>query len=177
MFLKQLYNQWRIMFYTVTVFIVAQAFFMYKGIENTPFFLYHMFSTPHIKKDSFPVQLIKTAGGYFNQYSVSNREAELLLNNVYAYQYLQQHQADPILPTVNSRFSNYTTENELQLITTRLCNDTVALKQFPNWWKQYFNSITNSTYTPNSLVSSYVHFNALSVTKSNSDSIIFLTLP
>jgi hypothetical protein len=177
MFLKQLYNQWRIMFYTVTVFIVAQAFFMYKGIENTPFFLYHMFSTPHSKKDSLPVQLIKTADGYFNQFSVSNREAELLLNNIYVYQYLQQHQLDPILPTVISRFSNYTTKNQLQLITTRLCNDTVAMKQFPIWWKQYFYSITNSSFTPISVVSSYVHFNKMSVTKSNSDSIIFLTLP
>ncbi|MBK7434979.1 MAG: hypothetical protein IPI66_14555 [Chitinophagaceae bacterium] len=90
MFLKRLYTGWRPLFWLLLLLLLAQSFFMYKGIQNLPFFLYHMYSKEHRPQDSIPVYLLKTPYGYLDHKQLSNREEELFLNTVAYYQNLQR---------------------------------------------------------------------------------------
>jgi hypothetical protein len=173
MFLKQLYHQWRAMFWVVLLFIIAQVFFICKGIENTPFFLYNMFSTVHTKKEKIPIYLIKTTNGYFNPFNNSNRAAEMLLNNIDLYQYMQQHQyVDPIFKTIQNRFGNKITQQQLHTIIANLCNDSMATAAYPTWWGNYFSSIQVDKKQKIELIkTTVIYYNMLQ--KSNIDSTIF----
>ena len=174
MFLKQLYHQWRAMFWVVLLLIAGQFFFMLKGIENSPFFLYNMFSTVHKNKERTPIYLIKTNTGYFNPFTKSNRTAELLTNNLDLYYYMQQHQyKDPILATVQKRFGNKISTKQLKNLVNNICNDSLATAAYPMWWANYFSSIQQGEIKATEIVKTTVEYNT-SLQKSNIDSTLFL---
>jgi hypothetical protein len=172
MFLKRLYREWRALFWLVLVFILSQAFFMYKGIENVPFFLYHMYSQKHEHKDSATVLLVKTEQGYLFTKSFSNRQEELLLNAAGYYISLKNSARDTILPVVESRFKNRLPAGIYTKLEQQLSNSPAAINSFPAWWGRYFYSIRSSTKGPVSLVQSRVSLSP-PYAKSPADSIIF----
>ena len=94
MFLKRVYAEWRLLFWCLLLLMTAQFFFMAKGIENVPFFLYHMFSKDHQPVDSTAVYLVKTRDGYLNHKQLSNREDEMLMNSAAYYYRLKQKDID-----------------------------------------------------------------------------------
>lgn len=173
MFLPRLYREWKLLFWAVMIFVMCQLFSMYKGIENAPFFLYHMFGFAHPVKDSTPVLLIKTPKGYINPYQSSNRTAEMLLNNAAYYTYLQQNNyRDFIDESVERRFRGRLPEKTFQCIKSGLVNDSNRVKTYPDWWKRYFISVYGSGYDSVSLVTSYVRYSP-TFSKSPVDSVVF----
>jgi hypothetical protein len=175
MFLKRLYREWRVFFWVLLVLLLAQAFFMYKGIENAPFFLYHMYAQQHSHNDSATVLLAKTENGYFTNKSFSNRQEELLFNAAGYYLLLKASARDTILSVVKSRFGNRVPAGIYAVIEQQLSNSSAAIDSFPAWWSRYFYSVS-STKGRVWLVQSTVSLSP-PYTKSPLDSIIFTTNP
>ena len=174
MFLQKVYKEWRALFWCICIFLCCQLFFMYKGIENAPFFLYNMFSTVHSPKDSLPVLLIKKTGGYINPFKLSNREAEMLTNNVEYYQLLKKtNYTDVLSATIESRFKHRMSPSLYQFAFDGLSNDSASVNQYPVWWSSYFTPINNEAVDSVVLVTSYVQF-LPQFFKSAKDSIILI---
>lgn len=173
MFLKKVYKEWRALFWAILVFIAAQAFFMYKGIENVPFFIYSMFSTVHPVKDSAEVILIKTKDGYISPFLQSNREAEMLINNVPYYNQLKRNgYADGINETIERRFKNRLPASQYKFVFDGLSNDSIAVNKYPQWWADYFSSVFDEGLDSVEVVKSYIYYQP-SFHKSLVDSVIF----
>jgi hypothetical protein len=174
MFLLKLYQQWRSMFWAIVLLLLCQMFFMYKGIQNTPFMLYSMFSTIHSPKDSFPVLLIKTNEGYFNHFVFSNREAEMLLNDIDLYINLKKNGGkDDIGETITKRFKGKLPQLQFQYLIRNLSNDATSIERFPIWWKRYFNAIYPNNFDSITVLLSNVRFKDNMALKSPQEAIIF----
>lgn len=172
MLLKRLYREWRLMFWLVLLFIAGQAYFMTKGIENIPFFLYHMYSKDHHTVDSIPIYLIRGPYGiYLNHKQLSNREEEMLMNSVGYYVNLKKTGGD-INTTVEKRFKGRVPDALYDQLEAHLTNDQYALAAFPQWWADYFNTVTNNNAFYVAVVKSYV-YSTPPYKKSITDSTIF----
>ncbi len=172
MFIKRLFYEWRVLFWMVLVLILAQLFFMYKGIENVPFFLYHMYAQPHGHKDSATVLLVKTENSYINNKTFSNRQEELLFNAAGYWLSLKSSARDTILPVVESRFKSRMPAAMYARMEQQLSNSSAAIDSFPAWWSRYFYSIRPQTKEPAWLVQTRVSLNP-PYSKSPQDSILF----
>ncbi|HQY11218.1 MAG TPA: hypothetical protein PK133_03365 [Ferruginibacter sp.] len=159
MFLKRLYNEWRSLFWALLLFMAAQLFFMAKGIENIPFFLYHMYGQVHPRKDSTAVYLVKTKEGYFNHKKLSSREQEMLLNPVIYYANLKKD-GDGTVETVENRFGSVAGAQTMAYLQKQLGNDSLSLTRFPGWWGNYFRLVSKDAFDSVSVVRSYVYSKA-----------------
>ena len=158
MYLSKVYRQWRLFFWAILVFIAGQFFFMFKGIQNIPFFLYHMFSTTHAPADSMQVFLVKTPQGYFNTNKLSGREREMLLNNLGSY-FARKAAAfkDPLEPTVHHRFGSRWPGQNRKIMSDGLLNSPQSFSSFPAWWRGYFNKIQNNHFDSIQVVAAFVY--------------------
>lgn len=173
MFLLKVYQQWRAFFWVILFAFTAQFFFMVKGIENIPFFLYHMYSYPHVSKDSFNVILIKTQGRYLDPYKLSGRESEMLMNNVSHYNQMKKKSwNEPITQTVTERFKNRVPGNTYNYLQKSLVNDSASFSRYINWWEKYFSRIYSGSNDSVVIVSGFVHYRPV-FSKSSQDSILF----
>lgn len=159
------------MFWVVMIFIPAQAFFMAKGIENIPFFLYHMYGQKHPPRDSIGVYLIKTSAGYYNHKKLSNREQEILMNAVSYYVNLKKA-GDGINGSIQKRFGKIVSGSTYEYLQKHLANDSTAMAKFPQWWGRYFKSVSNNDEDSVSVVKAYV-YSKPPYNKSLTDSLIF----
>ena len=174
MFLRQLYRRWRFLFWVVLAWMTAQVFFMVKGIENVPFFIYSMFSTPHLARTSYPVVLMRSEKGYVDPFQFSNRQVELLINNIPFYSDMRQKgYADDINPTIEKRFAGRVPPQKLRNIYARLSNDSLRISAYPAWWQRYFQRIAPKDLNAVSLVSTSVRFTPRGFEKASEDSLIF----
>jgi hypothetical protein len=138
-YLKILYKEWRALFWGVMTAILLQFIFMSKAIETVPFFLYNMFGFAHPSKQSYKVMMVKTDQGYINPYQLSNREEELLLNNILYYKKLQQLKGiDYVVPVIHQRFDRFFSNAFVQYAQRQLANDSTTLAAYPSWWKRYY---------------------------------------
>ncbi|MEO6233135.1 MAG: hypothetical protein ABJB11_06785 [Ferruginibacter sp.] len=173
MYLQIVYRQWKLLCWIIISAIFFQAFFMAKGIENMPFFLYHMFGSVQSSNDSINVILIKTSEGYFNTNQLSGREREMLMNNIsYFIERKKQGFSDPLGQTVANRFKNRVSNTTYNYLQKSLLNDSAHLAAYPGWWKHYFDQVQNKKYASVEIVSTYIHFNS-SMYKSQTDSVVF----
>ncbi len=173
MYLQKVYRQWKLLFWIIMIAIFCQAFFMVKGIENIPFFLYQMFGSVQSTNDSINVILIKTPEGYFNTNKLSGREREMLMNNTsYFIDRKRQSPIDPLSQTLDDRFKNRVNDKTYHYLQQSLLNDSVHLNAYPGWWNRYFQHMQNSRYSSVSIVSTYIHFNS-AIYKSPEDSVVF----
>ena len=171
LFLKRVYKQWRTLFWVIIVLIAAQLFFMAKGIQNLPFFLYNMYSKVHPTVDSTAVYLVKTKDGYFNHKKLSNREQEILMNSI-AYYVNLQRDGDGTIETARQRFSRIGYGNADSYFIKQLGNDSISLAAFPPRWGKYFSSVSNDKYDSATVVKTYV-YSKQPYQRSATDSIVF----
>ena len=173
MFLAKVYRSWRLLFWLLTAFIAAQVFFMFKGIENAPFFIYSMFATVHPPKDSLPVYLIKTGDGYYEHFRQSNRAAELITNNIDLYNRLHANgYREDILKTIHSRMDGRFAPATIRWVEQQLVNDSLRVNRYPEWYCRYFSQIVPEFHGQLQVVKSYVSFQG-GFRKSPIDSVIF----
>lgn len=173
MFITKVFNQWKAFFWVIIIACFAQFFFMAKGIENIPFFLYHMYGYAHQPMDSLKVILVKTPDGYLNPFELSGRESEMLMNNVMYYdQMKKQNWKDDLIPTIYNRFSKRLPISTYNYLQKGLVNDSIALSKYTDWWQQYFNKVHCNSYDSVSVVLGYVYYYPGHI-KSPIDSIIF----
>jgi hypothetical protein len=169
-FLKRLYQEWRVMFWIVVIFISFQMLFIYKGIENIPFFLYHMFSTRHTTKQVYKIYAIRIDSNYYDVTKLSNRENEMLIGSAERYVQLKG-MPDPIRHVIDSRFSKAGEELRGYLYR-QLLNDSSIIGGYPEWWARYFSKVSGIKVRRVSLVTFDVAF-APHLHKQSDDSILF----
>lgn len=133
MYFKRVYQQSRILFFVILLAVFGQLFFMWKGVENIPFFLYHMFGFAHERKSSYPVLMIRYGNTTLSPYSLSNRDAELIFNTMDRYLRLKK-EGDYLQPLVDKRFQASWLSSWHGLAERRLINDAVDIAAFPRWW-------------------------------------------
>lgn len=158
------------MFWTVIALLALQSFFMAKGIENVPFFLYHMFSDDHEPKQQYAVKAIKIGDVYYDHNQLSNREYELLIGSADWYLALKE-KGDPLKQTIQRRTAGLG-EKTYQYFIRQLTNDSLALNKFPAWWADYFYLVTGIREREISLVTYQVTYNP-KVSRMSADSILF----
>ncbi len=173
MYLSKVYRDWKFLFWLIITGMVLQAYSMYKGIENVPFFLHNMFSTTHAAADSVKVYLVKTNAGYFNTSNLSGRENEMLMNNVAYYHDRSRNRfRDPLIPTVESRFKDRVGDSTYQYLRGSLSNSIRSFEKFPAWWGRYFMQVQARSFPEITLVSTFIYFQP-SIYKSSVDEIVF----
>lgn len=108
-FLYQVWQRDKVLASFFALFILGQLFFTYKGVENTPFWHYGMYSAPHHEQPSYPVYRIEVghhpvlSGSFFEQ------QREIVYNTIAAYDGLQQLQwHDSLDRVISHRFSGST---------------------------------------------------------------------
>jgi hypothetical protein len=159
------------MFWLLLLLVAGQLFFMAKGIENLPFFLYHMYSQDHPPKDSIGVYLVKTGAGYYNHKDLSSREQELLLNSVGYYANLKRD-GDGINQSIQKRFGKIAGGKRYTWLQKQLSNDSSRLSAFPAWWGRYFRTVAKKGFDSVSVVRSYV-YTVKPYNRSTTDSLLF----
>ncbi|MBC7887840.1 MAG: hypothetical protein H7Z13_08110 [Ferruginibacter sp.] len=173
MFLKKVYQQWRAFFWAIIIALAAQFFFMAKGIENVPFFIYSMYSYAHQPQDSFNVILVKTQGGYLNPYQLSGRESEMLMNNISYFSKMKKlAYQDYITPTVERRFKNKLPINTYNFVERGLVNNHLQFSKYTGWWKRYLATVYKNPFDSVMVVSAYIQYQP-EFSKSPVDSVIF----
>ena len=170
MYLKRLYREWPLVFWLIMAGSAAQVYSMFKGIENVPFFLYHMYSKKHEAQDSIEVFILKTPYGFLNHKELSNREEELLMNSAMYYSRLRQS-GDGTAEAVEKRFKQRVSKGAYQYLVGQLVNSNEAMDRFANWWTHYLRTVTGDKYRALILIRSYVYSKA-PYRKSDSDFII-----
>lgn len=157
MFLVKVYKEWKTLFWILLILVAGQFYFMQKGIENAPFFVYGMFAGVYPVKDSFDVLLIKKDNQYVSPFGLSNREAELLTNNVEAYLQLKKNAGDTAInKTIHQRFGACLSASIYQYVLKGLTNSQTSINQYPHWWMTYFKSTHPSDFKEISIVKSTV---------------------
>jgi hypothetical protein len=172
MFIKKLYREWPVLCWALLLMMAAQGYFMYKGIENVPFFLYHMYGNAHPAKDSQTVYFIKTPKGYLNPRQFSSRQQELLYNTVAYYINLKNSARDTILQVVQQRFAGRVSPSMYNYLQQSLSNGPAAIEEFPNWWGRYFHTLQGKDSGPVQVVQCRVAVRP-PYAKSPNDSLIF----
>lgn len=157
------------------IFIIGQAFFMFKGIQNAPFFLYHMFSTRHAAQSSYRILVVKTEKGIFNYKTLSNREYELIVGSAEFYAALHKS-GDPAEKIVEKRFGGIDTTMFIWA-NRLLVNDTVAITSYPLWWARYFSEITGHRYQSAMLFYTDIVYSSSLVKNTPSDTLFIVKLP
>jgi hypothetical protein len=175
MFIKKLYRDWPVLCWVLLLLIGAQGYFMYKGIENVPFFLYHMYAGFDAAKDSQTVYFIKTPKGYVNARQFSSRQQELLYNSVGYYVSLKNSGRDTVQQVVQQRFAGRVSPGMYAYLQQSLGNGPAAIAQFPNWWGRYFHALQGNADGPVQVVQCRVSVRP-PYAKSPNDSLIF-TIP
>lgn len=140
MFLKKAYSQNKFLFYVIILFCMGQLFFMYKGVENTPFFLYGMYSAKQFPQEEYPVSIVEIDGKEFNYENLPHASHEMIVASLEHYRSLEQTDfQDTIMKTIEKRFGN--SEN-FQIIAQRLTNDSTDRIPYQQWLKKYLGYVT-----------------------------------
>jgi hypothetical protein len=137
MFLKTLYYKWKPVFFLVIAFIFLQAFFMYKAVETTPFFLSFMYSTKISSSDtSFKTTIYANNKKFAGQ--LTNREGEILMGSFVYFNQLKQNRFFATDSTsIAQRFKNKLPQNIYNTVYKRLTNTSVTDSVYFNWFKKF----------------------------------------
>jgi len=143
MFLKKLYREWRTAFYAVVVFALLQAFFMYKAVETVPFFLYNMYSTPQLHRDSTTRVLVTINGTPFDPATLSGREQETLIGSFDYFERLKKNNFYATdSATISKRLKNKLPSGLFKSVFGRLTNRSVNDSVFLEWWGRYLSEVS-----------------------------------
>ncbi len=118
--------------------IIAQLFFIYKGVETVPFFHFGMYSAIQPKMDSVDIIKLSINQRPFLISHLPLLAQEFLSNNIFYFEYHQKNNfVDDNLKTVKKRFENRVSTAHLDYLTPQLCNRYVAKSDFHNWLTAY----------------------------------------
>lgn len=157
MFLKKLYSQWRSMFYFLLVLIACQVFFMYKGVETIPFFLFHMYSTRQPALDTTIQTKIFIRGKEFDTRKLTGREKETLMGSLSYFYRLREnnfHATDSA--TIASRLKGILNPGMYDKVYSRLTNSKIDDKVFFDWWQKYLSRVSGQTADTFSILKSTI---------------------
>lgn len=105
-FLYKVWQRDKVLSALFMLFIGGQLFFTYKGVENTPFFHFGMYSAPHHAHASYSVYRIEVGPAAVRSGSFYEQQREVVYNTIATYDGLQQlHWRDTLDRVITHRFS------------------------------------------------------------------------
>lgn len=133
-FLYKVWQRDKILAGLFVLFILGQVFFTYKGIENTPFFHFGMYSAPQQMQPSYPVYRIDVGRAQVRSGSFYDQQREIVYNTLAAYDGLQQlHWQDSLDKVITHRFSGITADH----LRTALLNSSSMDIPYQRWLFSY----------------------------------------
>jgi hypothetical protein len=142
LYLFKLWNTSKLLFFGISLLIIGQAYFTYKGILNFPFFPYEMYSHPIQKTDSKEILSISINSKPLNYTALPNWTEGNIINTVNYYQRYQNGNNWAQNAWI-SRFGipNNTIEN---VIYHRLVPTENEMATYPEWITDYIQNAINS---------------------------------
>ena len=155
LFLIRIYRENKFLFYIFCLFCTGQIFFLWKGVETTPFYLYGMYSAKQYPKESYRIFIIEINGKEFNYDKLPSANREMTISSLEHYCALDENNfRDTILPAVEKRFKGKFSEKNFQIMASRITNDSTDKIPYQDWLKDYL------TQTTGEEISSLKVFNA-----------------
>lgn len=122
------------------LFCFGQLFFMYKGVENTPFFLYGMYSAKQFPQEEYAISIIEIDGKEFNYEKLPHANREMIVASLERYRSLEQRNfQDTVKQTIEKRFGG---SDNFQSIAHRLVNDSTDGIPYQHWLNKYLEQTT-----------------------------------
>ena len=129
-FLYRVLQKDKFLFTFFVLFILGQLFFTYKGIENTPFFHYGMYSGRHTAHETYPVYRIAIdttpvlSGNFFEA------QREIVYNTLSSYDGLQEQDfRDSLDKVISHRFTGATADR----LRAALLNNSKMDTSYQKW--------------------------------------------
>lgn len=135
-YLYVLYQQNKILFFFIFLFLLGQSFFTYKGVETLPFFNYGMYSAPAAPRVIFTKNILSSDTARIKQRELPNYSPAFLEYQLNYYQKsLKNNSFDPIVNTISNRFGKKTAMS--LYLESKLCNKKLATEKFLPWLSGY----------------------------------------
>lgn len=137
-FFKYAWQQSRLWTIIFILFIIAQLFFTYKGVENFPFLNYGMYSQPITKLESLNSYELQVNKKPFKVEHCSCFSSHFLSYQIkYFHQWQTNKFNDPILNTIKGRFEGNLKDTKMNYLIKQLSNRKNKRIAFSNWLKDY----------------------------------------
>lgn len=108
-FLYRVLQKDKAFFALFVLFILGQFLFTYKGVENTPFFHYGMYSAPHKAQESYTIYAMAIDTTRILSGSFFDPQRVVVYNTLATYDDLKQHDfKDSLDKVISHRFSGAT---------------------------------------------------------------------
>lgn len=135
MYIYKLWNTSKGLFLAIAIFVFGQAFFIYKGILNFPFFPFEMYAHPQKTPEKSKSYHIYVNGQELIYTNLPNWTEGNILNTI---KYYQKYQTGNIWAKNAwiQRFGHPNTPLE-ELIYHRLVPSEKQVKQYPEWLAKY----------------------------------------
>jgi hypothetical protein len=134
-FLYRVLQKDKMLFTVFILFILGQLFFTYKGVENTPFFHYGMYSAPHIAQQTYPVYAIVIDTTRVRSGNFFDAQREIVYNTISAYDGLQhQDFKDSLHKVITKRFR---TSSMADVLRADLLNNPKMDTPYQKWLFSY----------------------------------------
>ena len=134
----KLYKRKRWLFFIVAAFCIGQGFFMVKGVETVPFFLFGMYSEPNDGERVYHGLMVEEDGQPLDLSALPGLQKDLILTPLYRFLELHEVQfEDPIKPVVRKRFEERFSPNTYLLVRERLSNAPADREAFYQWFRRY----------------------------------------
>jgi hypothetical protein len=133
-FLYRVLQRDKLLFTVFILFLLGQAFFTYKQIENTPFFHFGMYSAVHTPQRSYTVYSITVDTARVRSLDFADNQREVVYNTIGLYDGLKQmHFNDTLGKVISHRFSGAMAER----LRAALLNNAAMDTPYQKWLFQY----------------------------------------
>jgi hypothetical protein len=115
---------------------------MYKGVETIPFFLFNMYGTRHVTRDTTYNVAIYVNDKKLDKSKLIGREKESLFGSLNFFEQLKKNDFFATDPNViEKRFKHRLPQNLYNLVYTRLTNSQITDSAFYNWYAKYLSQV------------------------------------
>jgi hypothetical protein len=133
-FLFRVFKKDKLLFIVFTIFILCQIFFTWKQVENTPFFLFGMYSAVHEPHKSYTVYDIEIDQKRVKSHDFHDHQREVVYNTIATYDGLRQMGfRDSLDKVISHRLSGPTAD----LLRQRLLNSAKMDTPYQRWLFSY----------------------------------------
>ena len=133
-FLYRVLQKDKVLFGCFALFILCQLFFTFKGVENTPFFHYGMYSAPHGAQATYPVYRIIIDTTTVHSGNFFDAQREIVYNTLAGYDGLKRQDfKDSLDKVISHRFSGSTAEH----LRAALLNSPTMDTPYQKWLFSY----------------------------------------
>ena len=142
LFLPKVYRENRWLFYLIIIYLALQGFVLYKGVKNTPFYLWGMYSRPAHVHETYEYPIIVADSNEVLYSSLKGWEREILTNAIKRYRSLQNNQFnDPLKTVVDKRFKYRVPDEYYRYSLRQLTNIPEIEQDFPLWHHRYLEQV------------------------------------